>query len=134
MWLGHPQSLIVEHARLAEPIRIAVRVHRAAPVLLSRGFKAEMAGSEAAVLAEGANAHGRAFTRLDYSGHGGSGGALTDAALDSRLAEGVCQVWGEFRQLEHCPTIWDQFDGAKSVHPGRRGAMRDVVHRASAAT
>jgi len=93
MWLGHPQSLIVEHTSLAEPIRISVRVHRAAPVLLSRGrFKAEMAGSKPAVLAEWANAHGRAFTRLDYSGHGGSGGAFTDATLDSRLAEGVCQV------------------------------------------
>jgi len=30
--------------------------------------------------------------------------------------------------------VGDQFDGAKSVHPARRGAMRDVVHRASVAT
>ncbi len=34
------------------------------------------------------------------------------------------------------PTVADNdsFDGAKSVQPGRRGAQRDVVHRASAAT
>jgi len=30
--------------------------------------------------------------------------------------------------------IIDSFDGVKSVHSGRRGAQRDAVHRASAAT
>ena len=38
------------------------------------------------------------------------------------------------RTLEHYPVSWNQYDGYKSVHPGRRGAPRDVVHRASAAT
>ena len=29
--------------------------------------------------------------------------------------------------LEHYPVSWDQFDGCKSVHPGRRVAKRDAV-------
>ena len=39
-----------------------------------------------------------------------------------------------FRHLIPKEIIIDLFDGAKSVHSGRRGAQRDAAHLASAAT
>ena len=86
-----PQSLFVEHTGLAAPVRIAVRAQRGAPGLTGLfwlgGFKAEMSGTKATMLAEWAVTQGRAFTRFDYSGNGESGGAFTDGTIGRWLAE-----------------------------------------------
>ncbi|WP_411838821.1 alpha/beta hydrolase [Paracoccus sp. ME4] len=55
------------------------------------GFRSDMRGSKAEFLHEWAAAHGRAFLRFDYSGHGESGGlfeegCIGDWAADARAA------------------------------------------------
>jgi len=78
---------------------IAVRQHDGAlPGLFwLSGYKSDMKGTKAEALAQWAQAHGRACTRFDYSGHGESGGAFTDGTigrwLDDSLAvfEACCR-------------------------------------------
>ena len=74
----------------ADRRRIAVLREEGAPgrcgVLWLSGFKSDMAGTKAEELAAWARATGRAITRLDYSGHGLSGGAFEDGTI-SRWAE-----------------------------------------------
>jgi pimeloyl-ACP methyl ester carboxylesterase len=45
------------------------------------GFMSDMTGDKAVELERWATARGRAFLRLDYSGHGASGGAFTDGTI-----------------------------------------------------
>lgn len=45
------------------------------------GFKSDMGGTKAQALAEWARAEGRAYLRLDYSGHGQSEGAFEDGCI-----------------------------------------------------
>ncbi len=45
------------------------------------GFGSDMAGTKAHYLAEWARARGRGFLRLDYSGHGRSGGRFEDGSI-----------------------------------------------------
>ena len=55
------------------------------------GYRSDMAGGKATTLAEWAARAGRAVTRLDYSGHGRSGGAFEDGTLQ-RWIEEAAQV------------------------------------------
>lgn len=50
-------------------------------VVFLGGFKSDMEGSKALHLRAWAQARGQAFTRLDYSGHGISGGAFEDGCI-----------------------------------------------------
>ena len=50
-------------------------------VVFLGGFKSDMAGTKAIYLQDWAVAQGRAFLRLDYSGHGVSGGRFEDGAI-----------------------------------------------------
>jgi pimeloyl-ACP methyl ester carboxylesterase len=45
------------------------------------GFRSDMEGTKALALEQWAQARGRAFLRLDYSGHGKSSGKFTDGAI-----------------------------------------------------
>lgn len=45
------------------------------------GFRSDMRGTKAQALDDWAHAHGRACLRLDYSGHGESGGAFEDGTI-----------------------------------------------------
>lgn len=58
-------------------------------VVFLPGFKSDMEGSKAVFLADWAAAQGRALLRLDYSGHGASGGASRMA----RSASGPRMRW-----------------------------------------
>ncbi|MEO1161189.1 MAG: alpha/beta hydrolase [Pseudomonadota bacterium] len=49
------------------------------------GFKSDMRGSKAEVLANHARATDRSFVRFDYSGHGESGGEFADGTISSWL-------------------------------------------------
>ncbi|WP_308916955.1 alpha/beta hydrolase [Jannaschia sp. LMIT008] len=54
----------------------------AAPgVVFLGGFKSDMQGTKALALEAWARAQGRAFLRMDYSGHGGSGGDFEDGTI-----------------------------------------------------
>ena len=54
---------------------------RGPAVVWLSGFKSDMAGTKAQVLADWARAKGQSFLRLDYSGHGRSGGAFEDGTI-----------------------------------------------------
>lgn len=50
-------------------------------VVFLGGFRSDMAGTKAVYLEDWAKARGRAFLRLDYSGHGESSGAFLDGSI-----------------------------------------------------
>lgn len=56
------------------------------------GFKSDMAGTKAAALAEWARARGQAFLRLDYSGHGRSGGDFEAAGIGRWCADALAVI------------------------------------------
>lgn len=49
------------------------------------GFKSDMRGTKAEVLADHARRSGRSFVRFDYSGHGESGGLFVDGTISAWL-------------------------------------------------
>ncbi|MDP4824004.1 MAG: alpha/beta hydrolase [Aestuariivirgaceae bacterium] len=51
------------------------------------GLRSDMTGTKAAALAAHAKAGGRACLRFDYTGHGASDGAFTDATISDWLSE-----------------------------------------------
>lgn len=53
------------------------------------GYRSDMLGTKAARLDEWAAKSGHAFLRLDYSGHGESGGAFRDGTISRWLAESL---------------------------------------------
>lgn len=56
-------------------------------VVFLPGFKSDMAGSKATHLRDWCAANGRAMLRLDYSGHGVSGGAFEDGTIGRWCAD-----------------------------------------------
>lgn len=62
-------------------------------VVFLGGFNSDMTGSKAADLAEYCAGTGRGFLRLDYSGHGASGGRFEDGSI-GRWAEDAAAVIG----------------------------------------
>ena len=71
--------------------RIAVRVREGAPpgLFWLGGFKSDMKGTKAQALDQWARDHGRAMTRLDYSGHGESEGDFIDGTIGRWLEESL---------------------------------------------
>jgi pimeloyl-ACP methyl ester carboxylesterase len=71
--------------------RLAVRVRQGVGPSLFwlGGFKSDMRGNKAEALDQWAQAHGRAITRFDYSGHGESGGSFTDGTIGRWLEESL---------------------------------------------
>lgn len=71
--------------------RIAARVAPGASpgVIWLGGFKSDMKGTKAAVLAQHTLARGRGFVRFDYSGHGESGGRFEDGTIGQWLEDTV---------------------------------------------
>lgn len=60
-------------------------------VVMLPGFGSDMTGSKALALRDWCAAHGRALLRLDYSGHGASGGVFTDGTI-GRWADDAAAV------------------------------------------
>lgn len=56
---------------------------RGPTIVFLPGFKSDMAGSKATHLRDWAATQGRAMLRLDYAGHGASGGAFEDGTIGS---------------------------------------------------
>ena len=61
------------------------------------GFKSDMKGTKAEALDQWGKRQGRAVTRLDYSGHGESGGKFTDGTIGRWLEESLA-VYRQFCQ------------------------------------
>jgi len=58
-------------------------------VVFLPGYKSDMEGTKAVDLAEFCAARGQAFLRLDYSGHGASGGDFMDGTIGTWLADAL---------------------------------------------
>jgi len=56
---------------------------RGPTVVFLSGFRSDMTGTKAVALRDWCAAEGRAMLRLDYAGHGASGGAFTDGSIGS---------------------------------------------------
>jgi pimeloyl-ACP methyl ester carboxylesterase len=67
--------------RLAWATRGATGHADAPTVVFLPGFGSDMSGAKAVALDEWCAGHGHALLRLDYSGHGASGGAFTDGTI-----------------------------------------------------
>ena len=63
-------------------------------VVFLGGFKSDMTGTKAVYLKAWAKAQGRAFLRLDYSGHGASGGAFLDGAIGDWFEDALEVITG----------------------------------------
>ena len=83
------KSLTVGTGQAARPIAIRQRPGRAPGLFWLGGFKSDMMGIKAQALDAWAQQHGRALTRFDYSGHGGSGGSFKEGTIGRWLEESL---------------------------------------------
>ena len=61
-------------------------------VVFLGGFKSDMTGTKAVYLQDWAEAQGRAFLRLDYSGHGSSSGDFLDGAIGDWFEDALAVI------------------------------------------
>lgn len=96
---GEPEYVSVgKDARAIAVVRGPGRAEAEAPGFLwLGGYRSDMAGSKAAVLAEWGARTGRAVTRMDYSGHGLSAGRFEDGTLQRWLEEAGAVLRGATR-------------------------------------
>jgi pimeloyl-ACP methyl ester carboxylesterase len=83
----------IETLNLAGRALAVSRQHGGAPTFVwLGGFKSEMSGTKASVLAGWTRAHKKAFVRFDYSGHGQSGGRFADGTVGQWAAEAIAVI------------------------------------------
>jgi pimeloyl-ACP methyl ester carboxylesterase len=70
----------------------AARAGAGPGVVFLGGLMSDMTGQKATVLEDWARATGRAFLRLDYSGHGMSGGAFRNGTIGRWLSDAVTVI------------------------------------------
>jgi pimeloyl-ACP methyl ester carboxylesterase len=68
------------------------REGRGPTIVFLPGFASDMTGTKAAALDAWCAARGRAFLRLDYSGHGASGGDFADGTIGVWLADALTVI------------------------------------------
>lgn len=61
-------------------------------VVFLGGLRSDMAGTKAVALEEWCREEGRAFLRLDYSGHGASEGAFEDGTIGGWMADAMAVI------------------------------------------
>jgi pimeloyl-ACP methyl ester carboxylesterase len=84
--------------------RIACRVTEGTgtPVVWLGGFKSDMASTKAAAIDDWCKAHGRPMVRMDYAGHGESGGQFHDYVFSDWAEDAVAVLT---RVVERPPVI-----------------------------
>ena len=89
MTVTEPKHLITPHGR-----RIAYHQTpgQGPGVVFLGGFKSDMTGTKAVFLEGWARERGQAFLRLDYSGHGQSGGAFEDGCIGDWAADAAAVI------------------------------------------
>ena len=89
---------MIEASRLQTPQGREIAYHHTAGqgpcVVFLGGFKSDMMGNKAVYLQDWAQAQGRAFLRLDYSGHGQSSGAFLDGAIGDWFEDALAVIEG----------------------------------------
>jgi pimeloyl-ACP methyl ester carboxylesterase len=88
------KSLAVGTGPAGRPIAVRQRPGAAPGLFWLGGFKSDMQGTKAQALDGWAQAHGRALTRFDYSGHGESGGSFMDGTIGRWLEESLAVLEG----------------------------------------
>jgi pimeloyl-ACP methyl ester carboxylesterase len=83
------KSLTVGTGPAARPVAVRQRPGAAPGLFWLGGFKSDMQGTKAQALDGWAQAHGRALTRFDYSGHGESGGSFADGTIGRWLEDSL---------------------------------------------
>ncbi|MEM0906364.1 MAG: alpha/beta hydrolase [Pseudomonadota bacterium] len=68
-------------------IVVAVTEGRAPGIMWLSGFRSDMTGDKAVTVAEWGAAHGQQVVRVDYRGHGASGGVFEELVLSDWLAD-----------------------------------------------
>jgi pimeloyl-ACP methyl ester carboxylesterase len=71
------------------PIAVRHTAGRAPGIVWLGGYKSDMKGTKAEMLAEWAAGQDRAFLRFDYSGHGESGGDFAEGTISAWLAQSM---------------------------------------------
>jgi pimeloyl-ACP methyl ester carboxylesterase len=89
--MTHSATEFIEVGSGAEARRIAMlrRPGKAPGIFWLGGYRSEMTGSKATALDSFGAEHGLAVTRLDYSGHGQSGGDFLDGTISRWLEESI---------------------------------------------
>ncbi|MTI17239.1 alpha/beta hydrolase [Rhodobacteraceae bacterium RKSG542] len=131
---GIPQFISVGKGALERKIAVRHDEGSKLGVLWLSGFKSDMQGTKAQELAKWAQEKGITCTRMDYSGHGESGGEFTDGTISKWLEEAKA-VFAEFCKG---PTIvvgssmggWIALALAKAIAKGEKlgtGTLKGMV-------
>ena len=87
---------MTEHGRLdrGDGVELAwTGLHGRTPtVVFLTGFRSDMTGDKATALAGFCEARGQALLRVDYSGHGTSGGAFEDGSIGAWTQDALCAI------------------------------------------
>jgi pimeloyl-ACP methyl ester carboxylesterase len=76
--------------RPGQPALVYCATSGAGPgIVFLGGYGSDMTGTKATTLEDAARARGRAFLRLDYSGHGQSEGKFTDGTIGTWFADAL---------------------------------------------
>jgi pimeloyl-ACP methyl ester carboxylesterase len=86
---SEPQYLTIGTGATARLVAVRHREGTGPGLFWLGGFNSDMKGTKAQALAQWAAESGRACVRFDYSGHGESGGAVTDGTIGRWLQESV---------------------------------------------
>ena len=91
---GHDARMETAYLTTPQGRRVAhVRTPGQGPgVVFLGGFRSDMTGTKALHLEQWARATGRAFLRLDYSGHGQSSGAFEDGCIGDWAADALAAL------------------------------------------
>lgn len=92
-----PQFVDVGHGAAHRRIAVLKQAGAEPGLFWLSGFKSDMISTKATALADYATTHGLACTRLDYSGHGQSGGRFEDGTIGRWLEEALAVFTGETR-------------------------------------
>src|ERR1043166_9394906 len=83
------KSIAVGTGAYARPIAVRLRAGRPPGLFWLGGFKSDMKSTKAAALDGWAKTNGRGMVRVDYSGHGESGGAFAAGTIGRWLEETI---------------------------------------------
>src|SRR4029078_3647020 len=112
-----PTFIEVGEGSAARKIAVRARKGSAPGLFWLGGFNSDMLGTKALALDAWAAEHGRARVRVDYSGHGESGGAFVEGTIGRWLEESVA-VFEQFC-LGPQVVIGSSMGGWSGLAPGR---------------
>jgi pimeloyl-ACP methyl ester carboxylesterase len=89
---GQPQFLDVGRGRARRRIALRLTPGASPAIVWLGGFRSDMLGAKAETLAAWGAGNGRAVVRMDYSGHGESGGRFEDGTIGRWTEEALAVI------------------------------------------